>query len=116
MVQETAKRAKDSKKEAIIECIESIVLNMQKMKGLYADSIFYEDHNRFLKLLYYIEAERLQIDLTEKKHNYYIQGNIQRLRKFDPVIIKERQNLRELNVVTNVDRDNMFINQQQKTI
>jgi hypothetical protein len=59
LLQETAKRAKDSKKEAIIECIEGIVLNMQKMKGLYVDSIFYEDHNRFLKLLYYIEAERL---------------------------------------------------------
>lgn len=34
---ETAKRAKDSKKEAIIECIETVVLYMTKMKSLYAD-------------------------------------------------------------------------------
>ena len=35
MVLETAKCAKDLKKEAIIECIERIILNMKHMKSLY---------------------------------------------------------------------------------
>jgi hypothetical protein len=69
---ETAKRARNSKKETIIECIEGIMLHMGKMKGMYENQIFYEDHNRFLRLLYYIESEKLQIDVREKKHNYYI--------------------------------------------
>ena len=48
------------------------MLHMGKMKGMYENQIFYEDHNRFLRLLYYIESEKLQIDVREKKHNYYI--------------------------------------------
>jgi hypothetical protein len=45
---------------------------MQKMKRIYANNVYYEDHTRFLKLLYFIEYERKHIDLTEKRHNYYI--------------------------------------------
>jgi hypothetical protein len=56
---EVSKRAGDVKKEAIIESIEAVILYMQKMKGLYANNIYYEDHNRFLKLIYYIEGERV---------------------------------------------------------
>jgi len=69
---ETVNRAKDVKKESIIESIEGILLFMTKMKDMYANDVFYQDHNRFIKLLYFIESERQQIDLTEKRHNYYI--------------------------------------------
>jgi hypothetical protein len=55
---ENAKRARDTKKEAIIESIEAVTLMMNKMKGMYSNNVFYEDHNRFLRLLYYIESER----------------------------------------------------------
>ena len=51
--------AREYKKEAIIESIEAVQLYMNKMKRLYVSNIFYEDHNRFLKLLYYIESERV---------------------------------------------------------
>lgn len=89
MALETAKRARDTKKEAIIESIEAVNLMMTKMKGMYSNNVFYEDHNRFLRLLYYIESERQQICLTEKRHNYYIQGAMSRHRRFDPEIVKE---------------------------
>ena len=55
---ETIKRARDVKKESIIETVESVTLYMAKMKGMYANDVFYQDHNRFLRLLYYIESER----------------------------------------------------------
>lgn len=55
---ETIKRARDVKKESIIESVESVTLYMAKMKGMYANGVFYQDHNRFLRLLYYIESER----------------------------------------------------------
>lgn len=63
MAFETAKRARDRKKEAIIQSIESVTLMMSKMKSMYINNVAYEDHNRFLKLLYFIESERNQIDL-----------------------------------------------------
>lgn len=31
---------------------------MNDMKEIYINDIFYEDHNRFLKLLYHIASER----------------------------------------------------------
>ncbi len=71
---ETVKRARDVKKESIIESIEAVMQFMSNMKSMYANNVFYQDHNRYLKLLYYIDSERQQIDLTEKRHNYYIQG------------------------------------------
>lgn len=80
-------RAKDKKKEAIIQNIENVTLFLNEMKEIYIKDIFYEDHKRFLKLLYHIASERTQIDLTEKKHNYYIQGKMARHRQFD----RERQ-------------------------
>jgi hypothetical protein len=58
MALETAKRARDRKKEAIIESIEAVSLMMNKMKSMYVNNVFYQDHNRFLRLLYFIEAER----------------------------------------------------------
>ena len=58
MALETAKRARDRKKEAIIESIEAVSLMMNKMKSMYTNNVFYQDHNRFLRLLYFIEAER----------------------------------------------------------
>lgn len=51
---ETAKRAKDQKNEEIIESIEDISLFLAKMKSIYSKKRYYEDHKRFLKLLYYI--------------------------------------------------------------
>jgi hypothetical protein len=42
------------------------------MKSMYERDVFYEDHDRFVKLLYYIEQERAQIDLSKKKHNNII--------------------------------------------
>jgi hypothetical protein len=101
MVLETAKRARDTKKEAIIESMEAVSLMMNKMKSMYANNVFYEDHNRFLRLLYYIESERQQIDLKEKRHNYYIQGQIARHRRFDPEIVKEAQDKRPIVVEDN---------------
>lgn len=38
---ETVKRARDVKKESIIESIEAIMLFMNKMKGMYANDVFY---------------------------------------------------------------------------
>ena len=38
---ETVKRARDVKKESIIESIEAIMLFMTKMKGMYANDVFY---------------------------------------------------------------------------
>jgi hypothetical protein len=58
MALETAKRARDTKKEAIIESIEAVTLMMNKMKGMYINNVFYQDHNRFLRLIYYIESEK----------------------------------------------------------
>ena len=98
---EVAKRARDVKKEAIIESIEAVVLYMSKMKGLYISNICYEDHNRFLRLLYYIESERVQIDVTEKLNNYYIQGEMARHRRFDPERLEEAKDLKELRVEGN---------------
>ena len=69
---ETAKMARLIKKEAIIENIESCVLYMQNIKKMYANNIYYEDHNRFLRLLYHIENEKAKIDLKTKRHNHYI--------------------------------------------
>ena len=42
------------------------------MKQIYSKEIFYEGHDKFIKLLYYIENERKDIDLTVKRHNLYI--------------------------------------------
>ena len=50
---------------------------------MYERDVFYEDHDRFVKLLYYIEQERAQIDLSKKKHNNIIQGGIARSRRYD---------------------------------
>jgi len=54
------------------------------MKRLYERSSSYEGHARFLKILYFIENERFQIDLTEKKNNYKVSGKMARERKLDP--------------------------------
>jgi hypothetical protein len=77
------------------------------MKGLYANNIYYEDHNRFLKLIYYIEGERVQVDVTEKVNNYYIQGKIARHRKFDPERLKEAKDEKMLEV------DGNFVKQME---
>ena len=56
---------------------------MKGMKNMYTSQIFYEGHDRFMKMLYYIEKEKKYINLKEKKHNFYIQGKMARDRKFD---------------------------------
>ena len=58
------------------------------MKNMYTSQIFYEGHDRFMKMLYFIEKEKKYINLKEKKHNFYIQGKMARDRKFD----QERMN------------------------
>lgn len=51
---EMQKRARENKKEAIIQNIENVTLFMNQMKESYSQSIFFQDHKRFLRLLYYI--------------------------------------------------------------
>lgn len=51
--------AREQKKESVIESIEAVQLYMNKMKSTYISNIYYEDHNRFLILLYHIESERV---------------------------------------------------------
>jgi hypothetical protein len=51
-----------------------------------------------MSLLYYIESEKKKVDLTVKKHNLYIQGNIARDRKFNPNRMNELKKLRTLEV------------------
>ena len=72
MAFEDVKRARTRKKEAIIANIENVILYLSNMKSIYARDVFYEDHDRFLKLLYHIEHEKAQIDLSEKRHNKYV--------------------------------------------
>ncbi len=62
---------------------------MKNMKAMYESSTNYNGHNRFMSILYFIEQEKDQIDLTEKKHNYEISGKMARDRKLDPVRMKE---------------------------
>jgi hypothetical protein len=50
---------------------------------MYIKDIKYTDHDRLLDLLYHADYESKNIDLTEKKHNFYIQGELARTRKFD---------------------------------
>lgn len=40
-------------------------------------------------MLYYLEFEKATLDLTEKQHNFYVQGKMARDRKFDPARMKE---------------------------
>lgn len=86
---ENERLAKESKRETIIEKIEDIQFFMKNMKKMYTRQIFYEGHQNFMKMLYFIEQERSQVNLKEKRHNYYIQGKMARVRKFDPERMKE---------------------------
>jgi hypothetical protein len=83
MQYENAKVATIFRRETIITKVEEVVLFLNKMKNLYIRDIKFEDHERFLELCYKIDYESKQIDVTEKKHNYYIQGEISRPRKYD---------------------------------
>lgn len=49
-------------------------------------------------MLYFIENEKGTIDMTEKKHNFYIQGKMARDRKFDPVRMAEVLDQRILSI------------------
>ena len=99
---EAAQRAAIAKKERIIANIEDTVLYMAQMKKLYINNIYFEDHNRFMKLLYMVQNERNQIDITEKRNNYYIQGSMSRERKFDPERMAELKDDQELMIMENV--------------
>ena len=81
---ENEQLAKILKRETIIEKIEEVQFFLKNMKKMYTRQIFYGGHQRFMKMLYFIENEKGQIDMTEKKHNFYIQGKMARDRKFDP--------------------------------
>ena len=89
---ETVKRAGIIKREKIISSIEDTILFLKKMKKIYSNNVFYEDHDRFLILLYEIESVMKQLDMTEKRNNYYVQGKMARHRKFDRERIKELGN------------------------
>ena len=69
---------------------------LKNMKNLYTRQIYFEGHQRFLKILYFLEFEKSQIDLTEKKHNFKIQGKMARDRKFDPERMKAIMDKRNL--------------------
>lgn len=96
LVKEEAKIAREAKRETIIEKIEEIQFFVKHMKEIYSKEIYYEGHDKFLDLLYYIENQRKHVDLTVKRHNLYIQGEIARERKLDPTRIKEAQDNPEL--------------------
>ena len=57
MEREAARRAGVMKREKVIATIEDTVLFLKKMKKIYANNIFYEDHERFQILLYTIASE-----------------------------------------------------------
>jgi hypothetical protein len=67
-----AKLARDAKRETIIEKIEDIQFFIKNMKSIYSEEIFYEGHEKFIKLMYHIESQKNDIDLTVKRHNLYI--------------------------------------------
>jgi len=54
------------------------------MKDIYSKGIFYNGHDKFLNMLYHIENERTNIDMTVKTHDMLIQGKIAKERIFDP--------------------------------
>ena len=95
---ETEDIAKESKRENIIEKIEEVQFFFKNMKRMYDRSTSYEGHARFMRILYFIEQERNEIDMTEKKHNYKISGKMARERKLDPDRMKEimREHILEL--------------------
>lgn len=96
LIKEGAKIAREAKRETIIEKIEEIQFFIKHMKEIYSKEIFYEGHEKFLNLLYYIENQRKHVDLTVKRHNLYVQGEIARERKLDPTRIQEAQHNPEL--------------------
>ena len=73
------------------------------MKSMYVKDVFYEDHDRLLKLLYFIEHERASIDLSEKRHNNYVQGSIARSRRYDRERMIEMADERPLDVEDDVE-------------
>ena len=83
MVSENSKRAAVKKKEVIISKIEEICLFLNQVKTMYIKDIKFADHERLLGLLYFADYERGNIDLTERQHNFLIQGPIARMRKYD---------------------------------
>ena len=93
---ETARRAAVVKREKIIASIEDTILFLKKMMNIYANNSFYEDHDRFLRLIYHIEHEFAVLDLTEKRNNFYIQGDMARMRKYDRERQREVQNEQSL--------------------
>lgn len=68
------------------------------MKQIYTKEIAYEGHSKFIELLYYIENERKSIDLTVKRHNLYIQGDIARERMFDFEALNQKKNQKSLSI------------------
>ena len=54
---EEVRRAAVAKRETIIRSIEDSVLFLKKMKKIYSNNIYYEDHDRFLRLLYQTKIE-----------------------------------------------------------
>ena len=96
LAKEDTKLARDAKRETIIEKIEDIQFFIKMMKDIYSKEIFYEGHDKFLKLLYRIENERKNIDLTVKRHDLYVQGKFARDRKYDPQRMQEVQELHDL--------------------
>lgn len=68
------------------------------MKEIYTKEIYYEGHDRFLNLLYFIENERQKINLTIKVNDLYVQGEIAKERKFDKERIKVAKEILNLSV------------------
>jgi hypothetical protein len=56
LVKDEAKLAREAKRETIIEKIEEIQFFIQHMKQIYSSEIFFEGHEKFIKLLYFIES------------------------------------------------------------
>jgi hypothetical protein len=90
------KLAREAKRETIIEKIEDIQFFIKNMKQIYSSEIFYEGHDKFIKLLYQIEDQKKDIDMTVKRHNLYIQGKMARERKFNPEKIIEKMDIPSL--------------------
>lgn len=90
--------AQDAKRETIIEKIEQCEFYFKKMKDFYNKQIYYEGHERFIRLLYTIEAESSSVDLTVRPHNLFVQGGMARDRKYDLDKIKAAQDNPELSL------------------
>ena len=99
--------AQDKKRENIIEKIEEVQFYFRNLKTMYEKRVFYEGHERFIQLLYYIEEARARIDLREKDNNLYIEGDIARDRNYDKKEMEKQRNIQTLGIDVEAGGENL---------